>query len=39
MNQHREELRPYRTFGLTMLQLMGILATLGIVVAVVVHYL
>ena len=30
-DQQQEDLRPYRMFGLTMLQLMSLLAVLGVV--------
>lgn len=40
MNKQQEDLRPYRTFGLTLLQLAGLLAVIGIVTAIVLsHYL
>jgi len=34
----QDELKPYKQFGLTMLQFMGLLAVMGIVGAVIVHY-
>lgn len=33
-----EVLRPYRTLGLTLLQFMGLLGLIGLVLAIIVHY-
>jgi Tfp pilus assembly protein PilE len=35
----QDELKPYRTYGLTLLQMMSVVATAGIVATVVLHYL
>ncbi len=39
MNHEQEDLRAYRKFGLTLLQLMGLLAIAGIVAEVVLNWL
>jgi hypothetical protein len=39
MQQPKEDLRPYQKFGMSLLQFMLMLGTIGIVATIVLHYL
>jgi len=37
-NNHTEDLRPYRVLGLTLLQLMSLLASIGILITAILYW-